>query len=84
MVALFRIAKRGRAAGGGDVAAGVLLAATLLTTLAPGGLYLFPPPWKQLFVAAQVLVWVVVLVFFLDRARRERVSGVPDSETANL
>jgi hypothetical protein len=80
MIALFRIAKRGQAAGGGDVAAGILLAAMMLTTLAPGGLYLLPPPWKQLFVAAQALVWLAVLGFLLDRARRDRVSGGPVCE----
>ena len=77
MVALFRIAKRGPSAGGADVAAGVLLAVTLLTTLAPGGLYLLPPPWKMLYVGGQAIVWLVVLVFLLDRTRREIGRGVP-------
>jgi hypothetical protein len=76
MVALFRIAKRGPSADGSDVVAGVLLALTLLTTLAPGGLYLFPPPWNMLYVTGQVFVWIVVLIFLLDRARRERNAQV--------
>ena len=73
MVALFRIAKRGSSADGGDVVAGVLLAITMLTTLAPGGLYLLPPPWTRLYLAGQVFVWIVVLIFLLDRARHEKL-----------
>jgi len=76
MVALFRIAKRGPPADGSDVMAGALLAITMLTTLAPGGLYLFPPPWDTMYVAGQVFVWIVVLIFLLDRARRERNAQV--------
>jgi hypothetical protein len=76
MVALFRIAKRGPSADGSDVVAGVLLALTLLTTLAPGGLYLFPLPWNRLYVTGQVFVWIVVLVFLLDRARHEKNTQV--------
>jgi len=70
MVALFRIARRGPGADRSDVLAGVLLGLTLLTTLAPGGLYLFPWPWNRVYVAGQVVVWVAVLFFLLDRARR--------------
>jgi len=76
MITLFRIAKRGPSADGSDVMAGALLAITMLTTLAPGGLYLFPPPWNMLYVAGQVFVWIVVLIFLLDRARRERDAQV--------
>jgi hypothetical protein len=73
MVALFRIAKRGPSADGGDVVAGVLLTITMLTTLAPGGLYLLPPPWNTLYLAGQVFVWIVALIFLLDRARHEKL-----------
>ncbi|HLC30005.1 MAG TPA: glycosyltransferase family 87 protein, partial [Dehalococcoidia bacterium] len=65
MVTLFRIAKRSPLADGGDVAAGVLLALTALVTLAPGGLYLLPPPWKTVYVAGQITDWILVLVFLL-------------------
>ena len=76
MVALFRIAKQGPSADGSDVVAGALLAITMLAMLAPGGLYLFPSPWSMLYVAGQMVVWIVVLIFLLDRARRERDAGV--------
>jgi hypothetical protein len=76
MVALFRVAKRGTLADGGDVVAGVLLAITTLVMLAPGGLFLFPPPWKMLYVAAVVTTWIGILIFLLDRAWRESRTGV--------
>jgi hypothetical protein len=72
MIALFRIAKRDRSPASGDVLAGGLVALTLLTTLAPGGLYLLPPPWKNLYVTGQVAVWIGVLVFLVYCARKER------------
>jgi hypothetical protein len=75
MVALFRIAKQGSSAEGGNVVAGVLLAITMLTTLAPGGLYLFPPPWNTLYLAGQVFVWIVVLIFLLHQTNQEKVRG---------
>jgi hypothetical protein len=74
MVALFRVAKRAPSAEGDDVVAGLLLGITTLAMLAPGGLYLFPPPWNGLYVAGQVIVWVVVLIFLLDRARRKNAT----------
>jgi hypothetical protein len=71
MVALFRVAKQEPSAGGG-VGAGALLAATLLVMLAPGGLYLFPPPWKLLYVTGQSIVWIIGLIVLLDLTRREK------------
>jgi hypothetical protein len=79
MIALFRIAKQGSSADGSDVVAGVLLVITLLTTLAPGGLYLFPSPWNTLYVAGQAFVWIVVLIFLLDQARREKLWRLVDT-----
>jgi hypothetical protein len=72
MVALFRIAKLDPLPGGGDVIAGGLLSLTLLTALAPGGLYLLPPPWNSAYAAGQAIVWIAVLVYLLDRAHRDR------------
>ena len=75
MIALFRIAKRGSSADGSDVVAGVLLAITMLTTLAPGGLYLLPPPWTTLYLLGQVFVWIAVLIFLLHQTNQEKVRG---------
>jgi hypothetical protein len=69
MVALFRIAKTGPS-DGRDIVAGVLLAAAVFAMLAPGGLFLFPPPWNTLYSSGQTIIWIVLLVFLLDRARR--------------
>jgi hypothetical protein len=72
MVALFRIAKMGSSVKGRDVLACVLLAITLLSTLAPGGLYLFPKPLNSLYAIGQSIVWIMVLVFLLYYARYEK------------
>jgi len=72
MIALFRIAKGGFYPDKSDLAAGVLLGITMLTLIAPGGLYLFPPPWNRVYMAAQTIVWLVVLIFLLNQARCER------------
>jgi hypothetical protein len=69
MIALFRIAKRGEAADGSDVVAGVLLAVLVLVMLAPARLQFSSSPWLPLFVAGHVSVWLVVLVFLLRQAR---------------
>lgn len=75
MIALFRVAKRSSDERQG-VVAGIIFACTLLVMLAPGGLYLLPPPWKTLYVIAQVLVWFVGLIFLLDLTRRDRSEQV--------
>ena len=69
MVALFRIAKMGRSAEDADVTAGVLLGLTLVLMIAPGGLFLLPPPWSTVYVAAEVVVWLLALGFLARRAR---------------
>lgn len=69
MIALLRIPKFGGSPKADDWVAGVLFASTLLTLMAPGGLYLFPRPWNQVYVAGQTLVWVAVLVFLPVQAR---------------
>lgn len=69
MISLFRIAKSYRSGLSDDPAAGALLAVTLLTLMAPGGLYLFPRPWNLVYVAGQTCVWGAVLAFLLVHAR---------------
>jgi hypothetical protein len=52
--------------------AGILFAMTTIVMLAPGGLYLFPPPWNQLYVGVQTLLWLAGLLFLLQQARLEK------------
>jgi hypothetical protein len=75
MIALFRIAKRGPSTDGNDVLAGMLLAITIFAMLAPARLRYAPWPWYLLFTGGHALVWIAVLIFLLDRARRERNAG---------
>jgi len=72
MVALFRIAKRGEAADGSDVLAGLLLAVSVPAMLAPARLQFQSSPWLPLFAAGHVGVWLVVLLFLLRQAWIER------------
>jgi hypothetical protein len=74
LISLFRLAKSGGSQRGDNWAAGTLFGVTLLTLMAPGGLYLFPPPWNQLYVTGQTVVWVAGLVFLLVQARNMRAS----------
>ena len=67
LIALFRVATSGGSRMGDDRVAGVLFAATLLTLMAPGGLYLFPEPWNLVYVAGQTCVWGAALAFLVVR-----------------
>jgi len=84
IVTLFRIAKRGPSDHAEDVIAGVLLGATLLLMLAPGGLFLLPPPWNTVYLVGQVMVWIVTLLFLLGQAQAEnrmRTAGTKEVGT---
>ena len=71
MMALFRITKAG-SSDHSDIVAGGLLGVATLAMLAPGGLYLFPQPWNTLYTSGQIIVWIMLLIFLLDQARRTR------------
>ncbi|MBM2812808.1 MAG: hypothetical protein HW416_3567, partial [Chloroflexi bacterium] len=68
MLALVRMA-RGHT-GPGTAPAGWLLACAVLTSLAPGGLFLLRPPWNGVYVIVQLTVWLAVLGYLLSWGRR--------------
>jgi hypothetical protein len=71
MITLFRIAKlKGSEKKYNDLFAVTLLGLSLLSTVAPGGLYLFPSPWKQVYVAGQVFIWISVFIYLLCNGQR--------------
>ena len=79
MIALLRIVRQQSTAPRRSWQAGILLVMTAAFTLAPGGLYLFPPPWNQVYVGLQTLLWLTGLTFLLQQARLEKrmlASGV--------
>ena len=76
MVALFRIAKREASTEGTGIAAGLLLAATILSMLAPARLEHFAWPWSFLFKGGHTLVWIMDLGFLLHGAHRDKKTEV--------
>lgn len=72
MIALFRLAKRASGTSDADLNAGVVLALTLVFMVAPGGLFVLPPPLNTVYVAGQLAVWglgLIVLVAAAERAK---------------
>lgn len=65
MLALFTIAKSSPRGMPAPAVASILLALTAALALAPGGLFLLPPPWNRAYVAAQVAVWLMDLGFLM-------------------
>jgi Glycosyltransferase family 87 len=55
--------------------AGVVFVAMALSLLAPGGLYLLPYPWNNVYVLGQAVLWLAVLGFLGARAGREHVEA---------
>jgi len=72
MVALFRIAKRGPAADGSDVTAGVVLAVTVPVMLMPARLGFETSLFVGLYNVTHTLVWLTMLVFLLEYGRRQQ------------
>ena len=65
MITLIRIVKQESSATGIVIIAKILLGITILVMLAPGGLYLFPPPWNSVYITFETAVWIVLLIFLL-------------------
>jgi hypothetical protein len=76
MVALFLIAKRETSSDSTRIAAGLFLAATILSMLAPARLENLAWPWSLMFTGGHALLWLAVLSFLLDRARRDKKAEV--------
>ena len=76
MIVLFRITKQGLSVDGSDVLAGILLTIAIVAVLAPARLLTFPPPSSWMMATGQVVVWLLMLLFLLNQARRERISVV--------
>ena len=69
MVALYRVARTG-AEPGVRVVCGGLFAVTLVTMLAPGGLYLFPEPLNVVFTWWETGLWAAQLMVLMRVASR--------------
>ena len=62
IITLFRITKTTSLTGYLPGLFKVITYASILLMLAPGGHYLLPTPFKDLYIAAQALTWVILLV----------------------
>ncbi len=79
MIALFRIAKSNGISSNLQSALRISLFVTILFMTAPGGLYLLPSPWKELYIAGQVFIWLSLLsflIFFIHRDKK-KIQGPP-------
>jgi hypothetical protein len=76
MVALFRITKREGSSEHTGIAAGLLLAVSVLAMLAPARLEHFPWPWSLTFTGGHTLIWLAVLGFLLYQAQRDQKAEV--------
>ncbi len=73
LIALFRIAKSTGTTSNLQSALRIFLFVAILFMTAPGGLYLLPSPWKELYIAGQVFIWLALLVFliiFIHRGKK--------------
>lgn len=67
-IALFRMAKQKKETG---VVAGIYLALTIGSLIAPGGLFLLPAPLKNIYLVGQIAVWLIVLFALMKWSREE-------------
>jgi hypothetical protein len=74
LITLFRITKRGSFFKNNNLVSGGLLAITLLSLLAPGGLYLFKTPWNKIYAMGQAIVWMLLLIFLMYQAYHEKTA----------
>ena len=74
MISVFRISKAPVVSLKTRTTAAILFAVCLVFMIAPGGLYLLPPPLNRVYVAVQVCIWLTMLVFLLNFARHSQRS----------
>lgn len=72
MIALFRLAVGGEPKEKKPKYAGALFVVLLLFSIAPGGLYLLPPPFNAIYVNVQLVIWLTVLIFLIHIAEIQR------------
>ena len=70
MIVLFRMSKTDVLAPKYRSYARILLAFSLAVMIAPGGTFLFSRPWNTVFVAIQSFIFLTILGFFLNHARK--------------
>jgi hypothetical protein len=82
-IALLRLAGRAGPGAPARFTAGWLVALAFALHLAPGGQYLLPPPWRGLFLAAQLALWIAMLATLLAAARARPPRGASGAGAVN-
>jgi len=72
MIALFRVAKSASQPELPTLLAGTLLGICMFMMLAPGGHFLLPPPSAIVYMSVLSSVWLIILVFLVRLAWKER------------
>lgn len=67
IIALFRIAKRGASHDELGAIAGILFGMTVCLMIAPGGKFILPPPWNELYMGTLTIIWIFVLIFLIHQ-----------------
>ncbi|MFH1964258.1 MAG: hypothetical protein ABIJ42_01825 [Acidobacteriota bacterium] len=82
IIALFRITKSNNLTGYWKEALRISPFITMLFMIAPGGLYLLPSPWKELYTGGQTVIWLAILTFlcwYIHREKRQAKTGFRSS-----
>ena len=72
MIAIFRIVKRKNSITTEVIIAEIILMVSFLGLLSPGYLFRLPPPWGAPFRAAQVVIWLSMLIYLIYYSYRNR------------
>jgi len=77
LICLFRISQRNHNSDEIRVLSGLLIAISVPLIIAPGGLYLFPYPLNAIYSFSQSVFWIIVLIFLIYIAKREKTMQIP-------
>lgn len=84
MITLFRMTQSESASDTQRLSAGIFLAAAWLSTLAPGGTYLLPHPWRMIYTTAQSITWTAILFFLIWCTRTKSAVSMDKRDALNI
>ena len=72
IITLFRMTKAIHFSEKTKLLSGLLLVISIILSIAPGGHYLFPGPFDDLYIYSQFIAWISVFAFLLKISLNER------------